>query len=310
MMHSDRIEILLPAYNGGPYLREQLDSILAQTDEGWHLTVSDDGSTDGSDGVLDGYAARFPEKITRVVSGRRFGCARDHFFWLTGQCDAGYFAYSDQDDVWKPEKLARLRGLMAQAEQALGEHTPILVFSDQEVTDGALNTIAPSLMRYQRMYFERFDYRSILMQNVVTGGAMMGNRALAQRAMACRAPGQTIMHDWWLAAVAARFGEIRYLDEPLGLYRQHGDNSVGAKDVSSFGYFLHKLATLPQLRRLLVDKKRQARVFLETYRAELTEEDLAFLAGMIRSRSGPLFYLRHRDQIHGFFRLVGMLVLG
>ena len=90
----------MAAYNGAPYIREQVDSILCQTDTNWHLTVSDDGSTDGTDAILDEYARRYPDKVRRVVSGRRFGGAREHFFWLTAQCDSAYLAFSDQDDVW------------------------------------------------------------------------------------------------------------------------------------------------------------------------------------------------------------------
>ena len=116
---------------------------------------------------------------------------------------------------------------MQDAESRLGSEAPILVFSGQTVTDEKLGAIAPSLMRHQKQCFERFDYRSILMQNGVPDGAMMVNRALAKLALECRDPSQVIMHDWWMAAVAARSGEIVYIDEPLGAYRQHGSNRVG-----------------------------------------------------------------------------------
>lgn len=304
------VEILLAAYNGEAFVREQIESILAQTDASWHLTVSDDGSQDGTAAILDAYAARYPQKIRRVRAGRRFGCARDHFFWLMRQCDADYIAFSDQDDVFYPHKMETLMRAMRDAQARLGEQTPILVFSDQTVTDARLETIAPSLMRYQKQDVARFDYRGILMQNVVTGGAMMINRALSELADRCAAPSETIMHDWWLAAVAARFGEIVYIDEPLCAYRQHGDNSVGAKDVGSMAYVLRMLGQLRAVRGALVRKKAQARVFRQTYADRLREEDLRFLDGFVRGHSGPAFYLRHRALIHGGFRLAGMMLLG
>ncbi|MDY3832975.1 MAG: glycosyltransferase, partial [Candidatus Ventricola sp.] len=46
----------MAAYNGAPYIGEQIDSILQQTDTNWHLTISDDGSTDGTDAIIDEYA--------------------------------------------------------------------------------------------------------------------------------------------------------------------------------------------------------------------------------------------------------------
>lgn len=310
MRQSDTIEILMAAYNGMPYIREQLDTILAQTDENWHMTISDDGSTDGTDAVIDEYAARYPDKVSRVYSGRRFGGAMPHFMWLTERCDAAYIAYCDDDDTWRPDKLERLRGAMKEAEATCGQDTPLMVFSDQTVTRTDGGEIAPSLMRYQKQYFGEFDWRSILMQNVVTGGAMMINRALAGRALACGNAAGIIMHDWWMAAVAARFGRIVYINEPLGTYRQHGTNSVGAKDVASAAHILRKLSNLDDIRKVALQKKAQADVFARTYRTELESGDMAFLAGFLRPRSGPVFYWKHRRLIHGFFRLAGMMALG
>ena len=197
-----------------------------------------------------------------------------------------------------------------QAEQEYGKQTPILVFSDQTPTDAQLNPLAPSLMRYQNQYFEHFDYRSILMQNVVTGGAMCFNRALADLTMKCVDPKQTIMHDWWMAAVAARFGKIIYIDEPLSDYRQHGTNSVGAKDVRSVAHVINKLSHIDSIRKTTVEKKMQAHVFVNTYTSSLNEEDEAFLLAFVKEKSGPAFYWKNRELIHGFFRLAGMMVLG
>ena len=95
MTDNDQIEIVMAAYNGMPYISEQIESILSQTDENWHLTISDDGSTDGTEAVIKDYAARYPGKVRVVHSGRRFGGAMPHFMWLTEQCDAPYIASAD-----------------------------------------------------------------------------------------------------------------------------------------------------------------------------------------------------------------------
>lgn len=309
-MRNVKIEILLASYNGEAYIREQIDSILAQSDDRWHLTVSDDGSMDRTAEILDDYAWRYPEKISRVHSGKKFGNARDHFFWLIQQCQADYMMTCDQDDYWKPEKVCKMMEQMHNAENKYGKDIPILVFTDQTPTDAQLNPLAPSLMRYQNQFFEYFDYRSILMQNVVTGGAMCINRALADLAMKCMDPSRTIMHDWWVAAVAARFGKIIYIDEPLSDYRQHGTNSVGAKNVRSVAHILNKLSHIEAIQKTTSEKKTQARVFRDTYAFQLDKEDEAFLLPFVRSKSGPWFYWKNRDLIHGFFRLAGMMVLG
>ena len=150
----------------------------------------------------------------------------------------------------------------------------------------------------------------LMMQNVVTGGAAGINLALAKLAARCIDEKQTIMHDWWLGIVAARFGQMVYIDEPLSDYRQHGSNSVGAKDVRSIEHVMRKLKNLDTIRRTMAEKKRQAAVFMKTYEKELTEQDNAFLAPFVKARSGPLFYWKNRKLIHGFFRLAGMMVLG
>ena len=272
-MKNTTIEILLASYNGEAYIREQIDSILAQSDVRWHLTVSDDGSKDGTPEILDEYVRCYPEKITRVHSGQRFGNARDHFFWLISQCCADYMFTCDQDDVWHCEKVKRQMDALEAAEKQYGEEMPLLVFSDQTPTDGELNPLAPSLMRYQNQFFEHFDYRSILMQNVVTGGVMGINRALADLAMQCVDTKQTIMHDWWMAVVSACFGEIIYIDEPLGDYRQHGTNSVGAKDVRSIRYMRDVFLKTDELRKQIYRKKTQALVFSQTYGRMLEDSD-------------------------------------
>lgn len=261
----DKIEVLMAVYNGSAYIREQIDSILNQTYENWHLTISDDGSTDGTDLIADEYAAKYPEQITRVYSGVRFGNARDHFMWLSENCTSRYMLYSDQDDVFNPEKMSRLMDAMQNAERQWGRDLPILVFSDQTVVDEKLNVIEPSLMRCQKQAFDSFDYHALLIQNVVTGGAMMVNRPLCSLAVQCRSRERIIMHDWWMAATAARFGKVIYLDEPLSLYRQHGGNSVGAKRVGSAGYIAGMMGNLRGVREMILRKKSQAGVFEETY---------------------------------------------
>ena len=303
------VEILLAVYNGERYLAEQLDSILAQSDDRWHLTVSDDGSEDASPAIIADYARRYPEKIGVRPARRRFGSARDHFFDLMATCDAEYMLFCDQDDVWYPDKVKRTREVLIAAAAQWGPETPILVFSDQTPTDADLNPLAPSLMRYQGQYFETFDYRSILMQNVVTGGAMGVNRALARLARPRGDASGIIMHDWWLAATAARFGHIVYIDEPLGAYRQHVDNAVGAKNVNSAGYIARQLRALKEVRRTIVKKKRQASAFAGVFSDALTEDDRAFLSAFTRDHSGPLFWLKYRRLIHGAVRKAGMLLL-
>ena len=280
-----KVEILLATFNGEPYLSEQLDSILSQDTQNWHLTASDDGSSDRTVEILDAYAQTYPEKITRVVSGRQFHNAKDHFFWLMEQCGGDYIQFCDQDDVWHPDKLRLLQEAMEEAEAVYGADMPLLVFSDQAVVDKNLKLIAPSLMVFQQQDPRALDYRNLLYQNVVSGCAMAVNRPLAKLAAGCTDTQQVIMHDWWLALTAARFGKMVYVDRATIDYRQHGNNSVGAKDVRSPAFLIYKLLHLREFRKAVFPRKQQALCFLESYRQDLSDEEIAYLLEFGADRS-------------------------
>ncbi len=309
-MEKKTVEILMATRNGEAFLQEQVDSILAQTDDGWHLTVSDDGSTDRTGELLDEYVHRFPKQITRIHSGRHFGNARDHFFYLIRACKAEWMMLCDQDDTWVPEKIVKFRKAAEEAGAQYGGKKPILIFCDQTPTDAALHPIAESLMDYQKQRRYVFDFRGILMQNVVTGGAMALNRVLAELSLECNDFSRVIMHDWWMAAVAARFGKIIYLDETLGTYRQHEENTVGAKAVGSTAYIQDRMSKISAVKETIRKKKEQAKVFQDTYSERLTEADLLFLQGFGKNRSGLGFYWKYRKLIHGAERKAGLALLG
>lgn len=301
------LEILLATYNGAEYLPEQLDSIFVQDTDAWHLTVSDDGSSDTTVQILDAYVKKYPWKIARVSSGTRFGSARDHFFWLMRQCDADYILFCDQDDVWYPDKVRLFAQALEEGERQYGSKMPLLVFSDLAVVDQNLKCIHPSLSRLQQQDPHAQDYRNLLFQNTVTGCAMGINRSLADLAGQCADTGQTVMHDWWIALVAARFGKLIYLDEPTVDYRQHGGNSVGAKYVSSPSYIMSKLFRQREFRKHAQERKAQATLFLETYASELTASEGALISAFSAPHSPIVFKLRYLRWIKTFARRAGFL---
>ena len=302
------VEILLAVYNGETYLDEQIQSILGQDSNAWHLTVSDDGSSDSSSDIIDRYVREYPEQISRVYSGKRFGNARDHFFWLMSQCDADYMQFCDQDDIWHSDKVRLLQEALEQAEKDFGEDMPLLVFSDQVVVDRDLNVLAPSLMKMQQQKPNATDFRNVLFQNIVTGCTSGINRALARLADKCDIPSETIMHDWWLALVAAKFGRMVYVKNATIDYRQHGKNSVGAKDTGSFSYFVYKITHLRSFRKTVIEKKNQASAFLKVYSDVLTEEEQSILRKFSAKRSGLRFKLSYCKWISTTMRKLGFIV--
>lgn len=294
-----RAEILMATYNGAAFLPAQLDSILAQDTDCWHLTVSDDGSTDGTPAILESYASRFPEKIAVVHSGRCFGNARDHFFWLMNQCQADYMHFCDQDDVWHPDKVRLMQEAMERAEAQYGMETPLLVFTDQAVVDEELNQIAPSLMHMQRQNPKDVSYQSLLFRNVVTGCTAAINGALARMAGAPADVSGVMMHDWWLGLTAARFGKLIYLNRATIDYRQHGDNNVGAKAVANPRYIVSKFRNMTQLKKSVQQKKSQALCFAASYEALLNAQELSTLRHFGETHSPWHFKCRYCAHISG-----------
>ena len=207
--------------------------------------------------------------------------------------------FCDQDDVWHPDKVRVMQETLERAEDQYGAGTPLLVFTDQTVVDENLREIAPSLMRLQRQDPEATDYRNILFQNIVTGCTSAINRSLAVLAGQCRDTTQIIMHDWWLALVAARFGKLVYLDVATVDYRQHGGNSVGAKNVFNFEYILSKLRNKAQLKQSVRGKKAQALCFAASYEKKLDEKELTRLQQFGMERSPLRLKWAYRQYVSG-----------
>lgn len=225
------IDILLATYNGAGYLAPQLDSLLAQTHGHYRLWVSDDGSTDDTLAILRSYEGAFGARMVLLSPSQASGgVARNFERLMRASADDGrapYIAFCDQDDVWLPQKNARLLAALRALEAQAGAAAPCLVHSDLTVVDQNLQLLSPSFAAYQRIPPARITPRTLLSVNQVTGCATLINRALLQ--MALPLPAEAVMHDWWLALMSGS-GARRFLPEPLMLYRQHGRNQIGARD--------------------------------------------------------------------------------
>lgn len=296
----------MATYNGSLYITEQIESILTQTYENWILTISDDGSSDNTVDIIDDYVAKFPQKIRRISSGHSFGNAREHFFWLMQKCTADYICLCDQDDVWKANKLELFVNAMRELEIANGYESPLLVFSDLQVVDEQLHTLHPSIMQLQQQKAEIADYRELLFKNVANGNAMMLNAPLARLASRCKSPFDTIMHDWWIAIIAARFGKIAYIDETTILYRQHSGNDVGAKKSGGLMFYVGKLLNFQDAQNVFNRKAKQAGVFLDTFANVLPADECIILKSYaertmsIRMKLGYLRWLTSLTRKIGF----------
>ena len=218
-----KVNILLSTYNGEQYLKEQVKSIQDQTYQDWQLLIRDDGSTDGTVEIIQELVAQ-DERIRFINQGaiENLGVIKS-FHALLKYEKADLYCFSDQDDVWLPEKIALQ---VAEAEKHPQE-VPLLVYTDLKVVDENLNVQHESMIRTQSDYANT-ELIQELTENTVTGGVAMINHALADL-WTGQEKHALLMHDWYLALLATAFGKLIYIDRPTELYRQHSSNVLGAR---------------------------------------------------------------------------------
>lgn len=273
------ITILMAAYQGEAYIREQLDSILAQEEIDWRLVIWDDGSQDATPEILEEYAACYPQQITVRRNPKNLGSTKNFLSMLMAY-DSEYYMFADQDDIWHPDKLTRTKRRMLQMEKRYGKETPALVCTDAAVVDREAKPLQPSFTRVQHFDMKQRSLPHLLMENLCIGCTMMMNRALA--ALITELPEKARFHDWWVALAAAAFGNISYLDVPTLDYRQHGHNVVGTQDFTS--YVKGRLKDVKAMKAALEATFAQAEEFLSIYgdHPKLSGERLSELSSFVR----------------------------
>ena len=259
------ISVLMATYNGGKYIKEQLDSLQAQSYEKWTLYIRDDCSTDNTTNILKEYQNREPRIHLLPSSTTNIG-ALGNFNRLMSNASGKYFMFCDQDDIWLPDKIKETVDLMKNSEDRYGKDFPILIHTDCSVIDSDRRLVAPSFMQYQHMKHEKQNpLRVLLTQNFVTGCTVMINKSLLNACLPV--PSQALMHDWWIALVAAAAGKICYLPQKTMLYRQHGKNVAGAKKLFS-ACNLKRLLSIAELEKDLDKLMLQNRALLRHLRSD------------------------------------------
>lgn len=225
---ASQIAILMATYNGDKYLREQIDSLFAQTYQDWHLYIHDDGSKDNTITIINEYAQHHPDKITLLEYSSQGGACRN-FLSMLESVDASYYMFCDQDDVWLPEKTELEMKQMKLIEQQ-DKSFPIIINTDLTVVDLHLNIISSSFWKYERIYPEYFKkFEDFAAMNIATGCTMLFNHCTKEAII--KPYDKALMHDAWITLCAINaHGIINNIITPTVMYRQHGNNTLGARD--------------------------------------------------------------------------------
>ncbi|CCK20086.1 glycosyltransferase family 2 protein [Lactococcus laudensis] len=270
-----KVNIVLSTYNGARFLAEQLESIQKQTFTDWQLLIRDDGSTDTTPKIISEFVASDPRiRFINEHDRQNVGVIKN-FFTLVKYDVADYYFFSDQDDVWLPDKLATM--LAEAVKHDLSQ--PLMVYMDLSVVDQDLIVTQSSMIRSQS-HHANTTLLAELTENTVTGGVAMINHALAEKWLDTN---DIIMHDWYLALLATATGKLVYIDTPGELYRQHDNNVLGARTLKKrFQKWLNPLAAIGKYWWLIKTSQKQAALLLaESDLAEADRELIETYVGLL-----------------------------
>ena len=215
-----RLTVLMATWNGARFLDSQLESIAAQDWPEIDIVVSDDGSTDGTLGLLASRAASWSKGRFEVIAGPRTGFANNfRHLMARNYPDADYVAFSDQDDLWAAGKCR-----VAIAQLAASGDRPALFCSRTEIVDEAGRSLgfSPDFRRPP-------SFANALVQSIAGGNTMVLNRSGFRLVSEVARRTGFVSHDWFCyLLVSGAGGDMTFSLLPLVRYRQHKENLIGA----------------------------------------------------------------------------------
>jgi len=221
------VAVLLATYNGAPWLKEQLDSIVSQQNVIGHLIVSDDLSTDGTRHLLESFATASTLTFSTCHPEKRCGTAGRNFYHLLAHAPIGnaqFVALADQDDLWLPDKLHRAVQAL-QTQQCSGYSSNVLAWYPERAPSAALKLVNKAQPQVAHDH---------LFQGPGPGCTFVLTRehfdAFRQFLLTHWDDIQEVTyHDWLIYAHARATGRKWYIDPQPGMkYRQHAHNALGA----------------------------------------------------------------------------------
>jgi len=221
-----KISIALCTYNGTRFLNEQLSSIAAQTRLPDEIVICDDCSSDGTWEIIEAFSQKITCPVNFYRNQNRLGSTKN-FEKAISLCSGDLIALCDQDDVWMTHKLEIM-------EQIFRKFPDIdAVFSDGEIVDEKLSHLGYTLWQHtgfhsgkQRKMEHGHSLEVLLKHVVVTGATLIFRSSLKEYILPI--PSDWV-HDAWIALLAATRNNLGFVSRPLILYRQHGENQVGAR---------------------------------------------------------------------------------
>lgn len=208
----------MATYNGASFIRQQIDSIMPQLGLGDEIIFTDDGSVDETLSIILAYR----DNRFKIVDNGRSGSPAKNFEKGLNHCSEELIFLADQDDVWMPEKITRMKHYL---------QTFDLVLTDCSVINEQGEKLLDSFFMKQK---SKKGIVQNLVQNSYMGCCMAFNRKILERALPF--PSDLKAHDQWIGLIAEKYHKVYFLNEPLVQYRRHGQNYSFTGERSSFTF--------------------------------------------------------------------------
>jgi len=271
------VAILLCTLNGARFLPSQLASFEQQEFPHWHVLASDDGSSDETNAILSIFQRKHGADKVDIRIGPRKGPVANFLSLACEQNLKGdYFAFSDQDDIWEPDKLARAVGWL----RKIPAEIPGLYCSRTHLIDAQDRAIGLS-PRFQK----KPSFCNALVQNLAGGNTMVFNQKARALLMHYGSTIDVPVHDWWLYLITtAAGGQVYYDSYPSVRYRVHADNLIGSN--ASWASRMKRLRMLMGGRfREWTEQNTKA---LDPFRPHMTTENRKIFDLFCQARHQPL----------------------
>ena len=207
------ISVCMATFNGGKFIREQLESILSQLPPDAEIIIADDGSTDDTLLVVDS----LKESRIRVLPAERHLGVIYNFERALRASKGEIVFLADQDDVWLPGKVEMCLAALNEADLVMHDAF-LLGLSDAFESAWGRNGKLSDIRTYRSGVVANW------WKNSFTGCCMAFRRKVLDKALPF--PRNLPMHDQWLGVVAEKYFKVSYVDEPLVDYRQHSSNAT------------------------------------------------------------------------------------
>lgn len=217
------VSIAMATYNGQKYIRQQLESLAAQTYAPAELVITDDGSSDDTLSIIAEFAKSVPFPVHAHRNDVRLGF-RGNFIRAASLCRSDLIAFCDQDDRWYDQKIEACVERFKDPDILLVYHNADVVTDDGKRL-GSLQEFSASGPLVPPMSFNPMYPVPGFTQ--MFRHCMLQHSHLWDRSQDHRYAGEPMAHDQWFYFLAAILGKIGYLKEPLAAYIQHGQNTCG-----------------------------------------------------------------------------------